>query len=118
MSLWFILMVLGLHWLFDFSFQTPKQAAEKSKNFHALWGHCCVYCLWGLVIPLFFSMSKMGCLFYIYLLVTHFMIDGVTSRITAWLWKKERVHDFFVVIGADQVLHYVTIFWYLDFMRL
>lgn len=54
MSLWFILMVLGLHWLFDFVFQTPQQAEGKSKSFLSLWDHCSMYCLWGLVIPLFF----------------------------------------------------------------
>lgn len=63
-------------------------------------------------------MTEIGCFFFLYLLGTHLVIDGVTSRITAWLWKEKRVHDFFVMIGADQILHYVTIFWYLDLMKL
>jgi uncharacterized membrane protein HdeD (DUF308 family) len=117
MSLNLILMVLGLHWLFDFVFQTHKQATEKSKSFFMLFNHCAVYCLWGIVIAFLFP-TILGCVFFMYLLLTHFIIDGITSRITSYLWKKERVHDFFVVIGADQVLHYVSIFWYLNLINL
>lgn len=36
---------------------------------------------------------------------SHFLIDAVTSRINAKLWKQERVHEFFVSIGFDQFLH-------------
>jgi membrane-bound metal-dependent hydrolase YbcI (DUF457 family) len=42
--------------------------------------------------------------------IAHFLTDWVTSRATSALYKEERYHDFFVVIGADQVLHYITLF--------
>jgi hypothetical protein len=33
----------------------------------------------------------------------------VTSRITSRLWQEEREHDFFVVVGFDQLIHQVTL---------
>jgi hypothetical protein len=42
--------------------------------------------------------------------LAHFLTDWVTSRATSALYKEERYHDFFVVIGFDQLLHYVTLF--------
>jgi len=40
----------------------------------------------------------------------HFFTDYVTSRASSLLWKEGKVHDFFVTIGADQMIHYFTIF--------
>lgn len=39
----------------------------------------------------------------------HFGTDWVTSRMTASLWRQERVHDFFVIIGLDQFIHAITL---------
>lgn len=111
-------MILGLHWLFDFVLQTPDQAEGKSKHVIPLLDHCLVYSLWGVVMSLMFPMANAGMLFFPYLFATHFIVDGVTSRITSWLWRKKQVHDFFVMIGADQIIHYVSIFWYLDWTGL
>lgn len=35
----------------------------------------------------------------------HFFIDAITSRLTARLWAKGQVHNFFVLVGLDQLLH-------------
>ena len=42
--------------------------------------------------------------------LSHFFQDAITSRINARLWQANERHWFFVSIGADQLLHYVTLF--------
>jgi hypothetical protein len=97
-----------LHFFGDFVFQTDWQAKNKSKNLRALLSHTTVYSLCYL-FPL-------GWKFVLVTFITHTLTDAVTSRMTAHLWAKGHVHNFFVVIGADQVIHYFTLaitFWYL-----
>jgi hypothetical protein len=54
--------------------------------------------------------------------VTHWITDFITSKITSRLWKKATVsgdyHNFFVVVGVDQMIHILTL-WVLAiiFMR-
>ena len=48
-------------------------------------------------------------LFMGYLFITHFVIDGITSRITSKLWKANNMHWFFVIVGFDQLLHALVI---------
>ncbi len=45
------------------------------------------------------------------LFVTHWVIDYCTSRITSQLWQAGDVHYFFVVVGFDQLLHLLSIYW-------
>jgi hypothetical protein len=42
--------------------------------------------------------------------IFHTITDYFTSRLNSKLWKKGDVHNFFVSIGFDQVLHYVQLF--------
>ena len=109
MSIGFIIWILFLHWIFDFVLQTNKMALNKSKSFSALLDHCLVYSLWAFCVGLSFSNAWT---LYSLLLWSHFIIDGITSRITSYLWKKEKRHWFFVTIGLDQFIHYATIFWF------
>jgi len=48
--------------------------------------------------------------------ITHFITDYFTSKWTSRLWEKKEVHNFFVVIGLDQLIHSITLiftFYYL-----
>ena len=48
--------------------------------------------------------------------VLHLITDAVTSRITYKLWGRSKMHDFFVVVGFDQMIHYTCLFvtlWYM-----
>jgi hypothetical protein len=40
----------------------------------------------------------------------HWFTDYYTSRLNSKLWSKGDVHNFFVNVGFDQVLHYIQLF--------
>jgi hypothetical protein len=110
-----IIWILFLHWVFDFILQSDKMAINKSKSWYWLLTHTIGYSFvaFPIAIPLGIPIVS-AALFYWYLLITHTLIDGVTSRITSYLWKKEERHWFFVIVGFDQLLHYITIFWFIN----
>lgn len=113
------------HLVGDFFFQSDKMAIRKSKSWDWLWWHACVYslcfCPWGFK-------------FQMITLITHFLTDAVTSRITTKLWFIDFIerplhlgfpvhpdhplyakviagnrHWFFTAIGVDQFIHYLTL---------
>ncbi len=102
MSLFEIFMILLIHWLADFVLQTDWQAKNKSSNNYALLTHTGVYSLIWLVI--------LGPMFALITLVAHTITDYFTSRLNKYLWEKGDVHNFFVSVGFDQILHYVQLF--------
>jgi len=91
-----ILLALTLHFIGDFLLQTHQMACNKSKSTKWLLYHVSVYSFCFLI---------MGVRFAIFMFATHYVIDYFTSRITSKLWAKEDYHNFFVVIGMDQLLH-------------
>ena len=99
-----IILILLTHWVFDFVLQTDEMALEKGKNFWTLVNHSIVYSLGFLVV---FGGREM---FFI-LLVSHIIIDGISSRVAGYFYKIGDRHNFFVVIGLDQVLHYIVLIW-------
>lgn len=116
------LSILIIHTIGDFLFQSDWMAINKSKNWKALGLHVSVYSLcfvyWGLP-------------FVAITFLTHFLTDAVTSRITSKLWfftpldvhytmnsnqyrqlwvsKGGNRHWFFVTIGIDQLIHFITL---------
>lgn len=116
LSFYFVMLVIFAHWVADFVFQTHWMAVNKSKNNLALGSHVLVYTIVvGIIlgIPLYVY----GNIPYITLGtwvtvngILHFITDYITSRITSKLWQKEDYHNFFVVVGFDQVIHYTCLF--------
>ena len=103
--IWLILWALIAHWVADFILQSDKMALNKSKEYGWLWLHSSIYgcamaIMVGAWIPVWGGIA---------LILSHALIDGVTSRITSYLWQKEMRHRFFIVIGFDQLLHYVVL---------
>ena len=101
MSLWMIFSIIGLHFLGDFILQSHWMAVNKSKRWDALGVHCIIYGATLIPIGIMFAASN-G--------IAHFVVDAVTSRITASLWVRQQWHWFFVVVGADQLIHYICLF--------
>ena len=106
MSITVLLTLVWMHFVADFVMQSHYMSMNKSKDSRVLLLHVCVYS-----IPFFWF----GWMYAVVNATLHFMTDFVSSRITSYLWKKEEVHWFFVVIGVDQALHMtallLTYYW-------
>jgi hypothetical protein len=113
-----LLFYLLLHWYADFVCQTDKQAKGKSSSNLQLLSHTGTY---GLIVTLFtyvlYWANNFGAqywytplLFGIVQFITHTVVDWITSRINKKLWEDGYVHEFFVMIGFDQLIHYVILF--------
>lgn len=96
-----ILLLVWVHLLGDFILQTDKMAQNKSKSDYWLWKHVLVYSACFVLFGLVFALVNA---------LLHFVTDYVSSRITSYLWKRERRHAFFVVIGIDQAVHLSCLF--------
>ena len=96
-----IIMILCLHFVSDFILQSNWMAQNKSKSNLALFTHVLVYSLPFMLIGFWYAIINAS---------LHFIIDYFTSRATSKLWKEEKVHWFFVVIGLDQTLHFICLF--------
>lgn len=116
LSLTEIFTILIVHFVADFIFQTDQQAKAKSKNWKDLLSHTGIYSLIWLIpsLIIFFNQSEIGIikslLFVLMTFICHTITDYFTSRLNSKLWAKGDVHNFFVSIGFDQILHYIQLF--------
>lgn len=113
MKLEFILMyILLIHFLADFALQTYQQAVNKSTDVVQLAYHCLVYSfIWGLAIMTFpIKDFNVWLLFVVYTFGTHYITDYWTSRLGKPYWDAKDLHNGFVIVGMDQIIHYVTIY--------
>ena len=108
-----IATILIIHFFFDFVFQSHWMATNKSKNNAALALHVAIYssgvCLMTILNFPLFSFGT-ACAFIFLNTIWHFLTDYITSRLSSKRWAEQRWHDFFVIIGLDQVCHYLTLF--------
>jgi hypothetical protein len=105
-----VVLILMYHWVADFMFQSDWMARNKSSDDVPLVAHIGVYTFVFIWLGLLFA-GIPGLVWALVNGVAHFFTDWATSRITSYLWKKKDVHSFFVVIGLDQLLHYVVLFY-------
>lgn len=103
------LYLITIHWVADFVCQTHWQASNKSKSNIALGRHVINYSLLMWMATLFMLPPNASAYFFAITFLTHFATDYVTSRVTSRLWAAQSWHWFFVVIGADQLIHYWTL---------
>jgi len=111
--IYLILTLLLTHFIFDFLLQSDKLAINKSSSNYYLSIHVLIYSaglfFWAFNHHALFSNNDI----YKWALlngVLHWITDYFTSRLNAYLWKKEMRHWFFVAIGADQLIHYFCLF--------
>lgn len=107
---WVVLIMILMHWFADFVCQTDWQAKNKSSNNKALLTHTYVYSMLWIPFALYtFGYSPKFSLFIIITFIAHTITDYFTSRLNTSLYKKNKIHRFFISIGFDQVLHYVQL---------
>ena len=117
-----VILILIVHFLADFAMQTHDQATNKGegKSFFNKWlfYHVGVYTsIWSavyLVLPQNdvwndISIYSQLFLFVILVGVPHYITDWITSRIGKPFWKNQDFHNGFVVVGFDQVIHYLCL---------
>ena len=103
-----IILIIWIHFFADFLLQNDKMALNKSSSNKWLFIHCLVYSIplciinwrWALVNGIF-----------------HLFVDWLTSRGTSYLWKKEKRHWFFCLIGFDQYLHLTILIYTLRWFQ-
>lgn len=106
------LALMFIHWIGDFVCQSHWQATNKSKNWNALFQHVMIYCiilLFGSIILFGLYRFQLILLFVTLNGILHFITDAITSRISSKLYSKQDYHNFFVIIGLDQLIHYYTL---------
>lgn len=122
-----VALVLG-HFVGDFVLQTHWQASNKSKNNDALTRHVLTYTVAIAVVSyLFFRFVPLWVGFVAANGVVHWCVDWCTSRVSSRLFMEQFVaadfpkaaalvmrndfnpHNFFVVLGFDQLLHMLTL---------
>ncbi len=130
-----IAIILCIHWYADFFCQTNWQATNKSHNNKAFTSHVVSYFsnTWiFLAIAAHFTLihaDKNSGWYWIGLLtypivnaILHWITDYFTSRLNSKLWKKGmeqgNLHNFFVAVGADQLIHYFCLFGTLYIMAM
>lgn len=117
------LYILVTHFLADFIFQTDEMAQKKSSDWFYLRLHVMVYGLittLGMVGALVFDVFAyygINLTFYLFLnVVMHYITDACTSRVSKYLWEKNKLHLFFCTIGFDQLIHTATLIYTADWL--
>lgn len=103
------LFLLVVHWFADFCLQTNWQAQNKSKDNEALTHHVLVYTCCLLIASLIILPLRSAIVFMAVNGALHFATDWCTSRWSAEMWRKNDRHNFFVVVGLDQLIHQATL---------
>ena len=107
-----LILIMFIHWVADFLFQTKERAINKSKSNYYLFQHVLVYTLTFYVFGLTFYSSISAIAFCGITFLFHFITDYFTSRWTSRLYRNKKFYgfpSFFSVIGLDQFLHFVQL---------
>src|SRR4051812_17122549 len=106
-----ILFILIIHCFADFAIQTHDQAINKSSSNKWLTYHVASYSfIWFISSYVLFNNWTDALLFASITFVTHWPVDWCTSRIGKPFWKSQDLHNGFLVVGIDQVIHYIQLF--------
>lgn len=128
-----VILILVAHFIADFVFQPHYIAISKSENVLNLVAHIVIYVFsffiifassWYVMFYMFQTTIpaniwlQMTALILIINGILHYIIDYMTSQATKCFWNKKDYHNFFVVIGFDQLLHTgLLIYSYAEMLR-
>lgn len=108
----FLIFILLIHFLADFGLQTHEQAVGKATSKLWLTKHVGAYSLIWFVAA--FVILNSVHLAFIYALITfilHWCTDYITSKESRKFFDRDDFHNGFVVIGFDQFLHIIQL-WF------
>lgn len=127
-TLIFLCVLFLAHFIGDFLLQSREMGRKKSKEYKWLLGHCGIIfgtSFVGLFLLLLYPASHISVwgviivasMLSLFISSLHMVIDASTWNIYSWFRRKEDIktfkfwedHWFFVTIGADQLLHILTI---------
>jgi len=100
------------HFFADFVCQTRQMGDNKSKSFYWLSVHIVAYTI-ALGLSTFFIFENFVT-FTLWLLLNSFLhlcTDFVTSKTTSFFYKKQNWYWFWTVIGLDQLIHIMTLYY-------
>jgi hypothetical protein len=104
------IFILLIHFLADFGLQTHQQATLKSSEEKFLFYHVGVYSvIWFVAILSYGFAAENALLFTLVTFLFHYLTDWITSRVGKPFWKNDDFHNGFVVVGFDQLLHYIQL---------
>lgn len=112
MQIHILLLILIAHFVGDFLLQSDEMAKNKSSSWIWLSEHVLIYSVTLLVLVMLLEIIGEPQWFFKWVAINaalHFVTDAITSRGTAWLFKNNERHWFFVLIGFDQLLHYAAL---------
>lgn len=101
-------LILWAHFVGDFVLQTDWQAKNKSKRWDAMLPHVATYTM-TLAVAAAWMFGTAGLGYALVNGAAHLLTDVVTSQGTAHYAAKKDWHRFFVVVGADQLVHQATL---------
>ena len=111
MNILMLSYLFTLHWVADYIFQPREIADTKWNDIGSLTIHVFMYSFTMLLFPIICAPSfSAGFLFILWLAISHFVIDFFTSKATHLYYEQKDYSMFFIVLGADQLLHIVTFF--------
>jgi len=112
-----LLFILVIHFLADFAMQTHEQATTKYKCTEGLFWHVAVYSLVWLFSSYFIFKDIEKCVqFTVITFIFHWITDAITSNVSKSFFDKKDFHNGFVVIGFDQILHYLQLYLTFKFL--
>lgn len=107
-----IFILFLAHYIGDFVFQSSKMAEYKSKSHIWLLKHVVVYAvILGLITFPIFNDWKVFLGWIALNFSLHLVTDGVTSRFSGAFYKEKNMQGFWNVIGADQLTHFLTLYY-------
>ena len=95
-----LIAIFSVHFIADFLLQTRWMGENKSHSHKALLAHIGVYTA---------CLSVFGWQYALINGSIHMVVDFFSSRASSYFYKKKQMHYFWAVIGADQLLHNVTL---------
>lgn len=110
MEISIIISLILVHFLADFALQTNEQALNKSTDLTQLVYHVLTYSfVWLIFSYCLYASWELALGFAGITFISHLLTDWASSRIGSPYWKNGDLHNGFVIVGADQVCHYIQL---------